>query len=652
MSKKKIIQENNKAFDYLHILKAILQIPFCVGKKLLLDFLCAKPNESITRNKLFTLNAYGSLELYEPFEVEQILNNLIKNDLINYAQIKQQWKVLTLTEDGINEISNPTFHKKINPEKNKKEENLTIDKEITEQEKTAFLVLDDFLGKYNNQQKKSIISNKEKILCIAGAGTGKTTVLIKRIEFLIKYKSVKPRDIMAITFTRKARDEMLERLSLNKLNLGVNIHTFNSFCEKQLNNFNDLIYSKPVRVINYKDKIKLFKLVTEKLEINLETFMDIYYSRNKINNNSSDKLIFSLINDCYSLIDIFKVEKRDYTPLEINSNSKYSPTQIRYANLMLSICKEITTLMTKRGLRTYSDQLIDTINFFKTNSSYIKKYNHILVDEFQDINNIQMQLLSLLNPRNIFCVGDPRQSIYGWRSSKIEYILNFQKYYPNSQVISLTKNYRSNSKIVNMINQCISFMDLDNLESGLKFSSIYNNEQLIKIKSFTSKNQEIEYIIKKIMQNPSTINKTFVLARTNKQLREFSEKLQRRNIIHSILSEDTEKEYLNKDNILRLGTVHAVKGLQARIVFVIGSTPFNFPCQVSDNPILDILVKTDYDIDSEEKRLFYVALSRAQEKLYITYTGKYMTNYITESMKLIAEKRENNQKKINYFKEF
>ena len=123
---------------------------------------------------------------------------------------------------------------------------------ITEDDLSKFNELDSFLSKYNPEQKKAIISDKKNILCIAGAGSGKTTVLIKRIEFLIKYRGVDPSKILAITFTRKARQEMSERLL--KLNIRARVETFNSFSEKILQKYAQLIYNKPIRVMNYGHK--------------------------------------------------------------------------------------------------------------------------------------------------------------------------------------------------------------------------------------------------------------------------------------------------------------------------------------------------------------------------------------------------------------
>jgi DNA helicase-2/ATP-dependent DNA helicase PcrA len=116
------------------------------------------------------------------------------------------------------------------------------------------------------------------VLVLAGAGSGKTTVLTKRIEFLVKFRSVPSEKILAVTFTRKARQEMMRRLSSEGLSGSVAVETFNSFCEKTLKRHNDVIYGKPVRVISYSDKIKIIKNALSKLGIGMEAAVQKYFN--------------------------------------------------------------------------------------------------------------------------------------------------------------------------------------------------------------------------------------------------------------------------------------------------------------------------------------------------------------------------------------
>jgi len=199
-----------KDLDYLCILKALEEIPFGIGKKLLIDFLQGKPeNESIKRNKLDSYKNFGSLA-YSKNELISMIDNLVLNNMIQLTSIKgnQFWKVMELTETGRMEIGSPSLYKRKSAFGFREIETI-----ITEQDRIAFTALNHFLEKFNDFQKKAIICKNKKILCIAGAGSGKTTVLTKRIEFLVNYCSQEPNKILAITFTVKARQEMFKRLS-------------------------------------------------------------------------------------------------------------------------------------------------------------------------------------------------------------------------------------------------------------------------------------------------------------------------------------------------------------------------------------------------------------------------------------------------------
>jgi superfamily I DNA/RNA helicase len=231
-----------------------------------------------------------------------------------------------------------------------------------------------------------------------------------------------------------------------------------------------------------------------------------------------------------------------------------------------------------------------------------------------------------LKPKNIFFVGDPRQSIYGWRGSDINYILKFEEEHPESEIIHLTKNYRSNIHIVELINRGISHMNLPDLEA------VKYGDKDIAIIDFASEEAEFEFVIQRIISSELPRNEIFVLARTNRQLNDLSMMLKARGIKHVIKNEDSDHNIMLLEDDLTLATVHAIKGLEAEMVFIIGCTPANFPCRGSEHPVVDMVKMDEYDKEEEEKRLFYVALSRAKSSLYISYSTKTPSSYLTHSM--------------------
>jgi DNA helicase-2/ATP-dependent DNA helicase PcrA len=129
-----------------------------------------------------------------------------------------------------------------------------------------------------------------------------------------------------------------------------------------------------------------------------------------------------------------------------------------------------------------------------------------------------------------------------------------------------------------------------------------------------------------------------VLSRTNRQLFELSRIMKEKQIKHVLKTEEINSEVSAKKGEVTLATIHSIKGLEAKIVFLIGANETNFPCKASDHPIIELIKVEDYDKEEEEKRLFYVALSRAKQNLYITYTGKKPTYFITNEMLDLANK--------------
>ena len=615
-----------KELDYLFVLKALDEISFSVGKKLLIDFLRGiKNNKSIERNFLSSKENFATLA-YDEEELNAMIDNLILNDMIGINSVsgKKFWKVLELTEKGKKEIDNPTLYKK-KLSFNFKE----TPTQITKKESELFEKFSEFLDYFNDEQKKAIISGNKHILCLAGAGSGKTTVLTKRIEFLVKYCAVDPKKILAITFTRKARAEMMRRLKhLNE----VHIETFNSFCEKILRQHNNLIYNKPVRVINYRDKIVMVTRALLSLNISPIQATDTYFSHAQKQGKPTEQLQNMFMNDCFFIRDYYKFKNKSLRDLSFENIGKDNK---KSAELVFAVCNYIEAYMKKDGLRDFADQLVDAIKLFENHSELIPEFEHVLIDEYQDVNSTQIKLIDILKPPNLFCVGDPRQSIYGWRGSDIRYILNFEDKYPDCDIITLTKNYRSTKHIVKLINNSIKNMGLADLQSACE------GEKDINLLKFGSEDAEFEYVIQKIITSGLPGNKIFVLARVNRQLNELSQRMKLAGINHVVRSDEMKKSSKARKDDVTLATIHAIKGMEAQMVFVVGCNALNFPCKGSEHPVVDMVKVEEYDKEEEERRIFYVAMSRAKTSLYMTYYGRKPTYFITKSMlEILEDKKE------------
>jgi DNA helicase-2/ATP-dependent DNA helicase PcrA len=177
------------------------------------------------------------------------------------------------------------------------------------------------------------------------------------------------------------------------------------------------------------------------------------------------------------------------------------------------------------------------------------------------------------------------------------------------------------------MNHSIRELGLPDLEGHL-----CDDKTEIKIIGFDSEETERIFVIDQIKNSEGDLGEIFVLARTNRQLMEISQKMKLLNIPHTVKTDEVRHPVDSIENSVTLATIHAIKGLEAKKVFVVGCNEQNFPCKANDHPAVEIIKTENYDKLEEEKRLFYVAISRAKEKLYMTYSGKKPTYFITDEM--------------------
>lgn len=615
---------------HIPLLRAFDDLPFNIGRKTFIDYIKGNPNNTIDKNNLCELDSYGCLYMHGIGELNRLIDVLIEKNYLKYETIIGGYQVLKRTPEGGKEIYNKEF-KYVEKSDIVVTRNHEVPFEISkvnDSDRKLFSQFDFFLSKYNEEQKKVIISLSKSILCVAGAGTGKTTVLTKRIEFLTKFRGVDSKKILAITFTKKAKEEMQKRL--NSLGLsGVQVETFNSYCERVLRKHGDKIYSVDVKVASYRDKIQIVRRAMDKLSVSLDSISGDYFNKKQLRDKSLDDLFFVFVNDVFSIVDFYKnIEEDVKTFYELEKN----PTRKRVSKIIFSIVKEVYSSLRKRGLRDFSDQIIDTLELYRKFPELIPKFEHVLIDEYQDLNLVQFEFVKLLKSNNVFAVGDPRQAIYGWRGSDIKYILNFPKEFEGCEVLSLNKNYRSRKEIVELFNKSIDVMKLEPLESARESIEFEKGKSCIYLFEQSNENLEKIFVAQAIKNSQTKRDEIFILARTNRVLDSMADVLSQQGIDFVIKSEEEYKTAEPTDKQVVLATIHSIKGMEASEVYLIGTNTLSFPNKVQDNFVLANVKNTwDYNKEEEELRLFYVALSRAKDKIVITYTGN-LTKFVTSSM--------------------
>jgi len=369
----------------------------------------------------------------------------------------------------------------------------------------------DLLQNLNEKQKEAVLKTEGPVMAIAGAGSGKTSVLTTRIAYLMFNKNVNYGNILAITFTNKAANEMKKRVySLTGVNTSqMWISTFHSMCAKILREHIEFLgYKRNFQIIDDDDTNQLVKSILKKSGYDTKIYNP------KVIKNYLLKLKF----DEDILEDIEEPIK----------------------GIVKLVFKKYHQNTFENNLLDFEDLMILTIKLLETNKDLKKYYNslfqYILVDEFQDTNNVQYKLIKLLvgKDRNLFIVGDEDQSIYAFRGANIANIYKFKKDYPEYHLVLLEENYRSTNNILNAANQII----LNNSERVPKnlFSSKGKGAKIVHYKGVTARD-EVEYVALKILElirKGYKYNDFAVLYRANSTSRMFEEVFMQKQIPYRI----------------------------------------------------------------------------------------------------------------------
>lgn len=368
----------------------------------------------------------------------------------------------------------------------------------------------------NDRQKEAVLYGDGPLLILAGAGSGKTSVLTKRVAYLIKERNVSPKNIVAITFTNKAAKEMKERIikEVGKEGYDIQISTFHSFGLRIIKeNYEKLGYEKNFTIIDSDDSLTVVKKILKEMGIDTTRF-NPKFIKNQISSCKNEMVTpekyKNLVND--ELSDItYKVYK------------KYQDTLLRNNSL------------------DFDDLLIKPIELFNKYNEVLENYQelfkYVFIDEYQDTNEAQYILSKMISAKykNICVVGDDAQSIYSWRGANFKNILNFEKDYQNAKVILLEQNYRStktilnaaNSVIKNNINKKDKNLWTDN-ETGEKIKYVRTNDE----------KDEASYVtreIRNLVNNGVSLDDIAVLYRTNAQSRTIEEGFLNSNIPYRIV---------------------------------------------------------------------------------------------------------------------
>lgn len=308
------------------------------------------------------------------------------------------------------------------------------------------------------------------------------------------------------------------------------------------------------------------------------------------------------------ITDMIKVENTALqSVLEKSQKDPHERIRLFY-KLTIPIIEKYLHYCINKSYLDFNDLISTTISLFKNQTDILhqfqKKYQYILVDEFQDVNNLQVDLIKLLltEQTQLFCVGDDWQSIYGFRGSNVSYIIEFENYFTNSQTIKLNLNYRSTQNIVGASNEVIKH---NKFKVDKEILASKRSEQKIVVFAGSHIDDNLNYCtlkIQELLKDGLKNDDILFLYRRSKMFSPY--------FFH----------FRNAGIHVQGKTIHGSKGLEAKVVFILGLTEGNggFPDIWLEDRIFQVIKKANHDLLlEEERRLFYVAITRAKDKLFL-----------------------------------
>lgn len=436
-----------------------------------------------------------------------------------------------------------------------------------------------------NEKQIEAVKSMENTLVIAGAGSGKTFTIVNKINYLLENKIYKEEEILVISFTNESVNDLKRKIKFN-----LNIMTFHKLALTLLNDKN-------------------LKITTETyLKYIIEEYFNSYAINNKQTNKSLKRIlkentITNLSKLIFTFLNLYKSNYQDNEYLKkLYTNSNFLTKD--YIRIILEIYQIYENELRASGIIDFNDMIKQaTLNI--KNNKIKTKYKYIIIDEFQDTSLIRFNLIKeimIKNNAKIFVVGDDYQSIYRFSGCNLDIFLNLNKIVDNLKIITLDYNYRNPTEIALISNDFI----MKN-KKQLKKNTICtkNINKPIKIIYYTNEKKIINKVI------PLIQDKYLILGRNNKDKEIFNIK---------------EEPYL---------TIHKSKGLEEENIILINlyNKTNSLPSKIKNNYIINKIIKEDEYPYEEERRLFYVALTRTKNNIYLLVPQTNQSIFVKELIK-------------------
>lgn len=474
------------------------------------------------------------------------------------------------------------------------------------------------LDKY---QINSILNANKYSLIAAGAGSGKTLTLIGKIKYLIEIKQIKPEEILCISFTNEATKSLQKKLNNNKINcftfhklaiyiLDLNNYDFELCSDNFLENiinffFENLVYNNKLLKKNFK---KLYK----KLFLTKNSYQEIIKSNNFKKTINTIKTFINLYStNCLTKEDFMNIFTKKDSPILL---------------LIYSIINYYESEKEKTNLLDFDDLIKKALEIVK-NKGIVPNFKEIIIDEYQDTSMLRLNFIKEIIEKtnaNLTVVGDDFQSIYKFSGSDVNLFIDFSKYFPNASIHKIENTYRNSQELIKVAGNFV-MKNKNQLKKDLKSNKTLDKP--IKIIKEKDKRKTLINTIKYIDKNYQ--GEILILGRNNNDLYSYLNK-------NEIIFKNNGYFILNNfENInLRYLTVHKSKGLEGDNVIILNleNKTLGFPSQINDERIIKSIKKEENFLYAEERRLFYVALTRTKNYCFLLIP-KNESVFVTEIKK-------------------
>lgn len=542
---------------------------------------------------------------------------LIKKLNASYNSVS---KIEKLKKEYFSVYNNLKFYEKIfNISLLKKLKKLDVlkekyNKEFIKNEIDKYSFLFDNINGYklDIHQRKAIVKDPDNLLIVAGAGSGKTLTLIGKIMYLL-YKKVNSSKILCVSFTNESANNLKNTLLKNNIDIKVTtFHKLGLDILKDNGYFYEIAKDTLLKEVIEKESEKIYPLIEEKL-ITINQYGQRSKPCNIIKKSmiSKSEYLKSYQNLIFTFINLFKGNGYSNFDLIYKKMKKDDKTLQKRNRLLIDICKDIYFKYEEKlkmlNQIDFNDMIVKAINMKK-----YKEYEYILVDEFQDTSKIRCDLLKKIQKKTkvkIVAVGDDFQSIYRFTGCTLDNFVNFGVNFKGSEVAFIPNTYRNSQELIKLTSK---FITKNNLQIKKNLNSVKCNEKPIKVYYY---NKSYKEVINKVLSNINSQD-VLILGRNNKD------------VINC-------KAFI-KNSKARIMTVHKSKGLESENVIILNLEDnfLGFPNKINDDPILKyVLPRNEKYLYAEERRLFYVALTRTKNNVYLLVNKNNPSIFVSELLK-------------------